>query len=192
MASSSDITFSSLKKTINEIGDASDDDTTSVHTEDEESHNESENNSDDVDMDTEAYVNSDESETDVSCDEYSEYSDTEDDEVSGGSEDEDDEMDDADSQDEETDKAIDEIRHYQSTVHNLIPFENFSRLVREIGQDYKTDLNFTKDAILALQCASEDYLVTLFRQSQICANHGGRIAIKPKDFQLARYLKQYD
>jgi histone H3/H4 len=196
-----DITFSSLKETINEIEYASiindlenatsnneienalDDDSSSINTEDIESYN-SENS--DVDMDD------CDSETDLSCDEYSEYSDTEDNESATDNLSDDYEMDDADSQDDNEDKAIEEIKYYQRTVHNLIPYENFSLLVKEIAQDYATDINFTNNAFLALQCASEDYLVTLFRQSQKCAIHGGRVAIQPKDFKLAQYLNNND
>lgn len=38
----------------------------------------------------------------------------------------------------------------------------FKRLVREIAQDFKNDLRFQQTAILALQEASEAYLVGLF------------------------------
>ncbi|XBI34522.1 hypothetical protein VPH35_120316 [Triticum aestivum] len=38
----------------------------------------------------------------------------------------------------------------------------FQRLVREIAQDFKTDLRFQSHAVLALQEAAEAYLVGLF------------------------------
>ena len=38
----------------------------------------------------------------------------------------------------------------------------FQRLVREIAQDFKTDLRFQSSAIGALQEAVEAYLVSLF------------------------------
>jgi histone H3 len=39
---------------------------------------------------------------------------------------------------------------------------SFQRLVREIAQDFKTDLRFQSSAIGALQEAVEAYLVSLF------------------------------
>jgi histone H3/H4 len=47
----------------------------------------------------------------------------------------------------------------------IFPVESFASLVAEIGQDFKSDRNpidFEPDAILALQTASEEYLVDLF------------------------------
>jgi histone H3/H4 len=41
----------------------------------------------------------------------------------------------------------------------------FQRLVREIAQDFKTDLRFQSTAILALQEAAEAYLVGLFEDT---------------------------
>ncbi|KAF7277585.1 hypothetical protein GWI33_006321 [Rhynchophorus ferrugineus] len=38
----------------------------------------------------------------------------------------------------------------------------FQRLVPEIAQDFKTDLRFQNSAVMALQEASEAYLVSLF------------------------------
>ena len=39
---------------------------------------------------------------------------------------------------------------------------SFQRLVREIAQDFKTDLRFQSSAVMALQEAAEAYLVSLF------------------------------
>ena len=59
--------------------------------------------------------------------------------------------------------ALREIRHYQSTTELLIRKLPFSRLVREIAQDFKTDLRFQPQAIGALQEAAEAYLVRVVR-----------------------------
>jgi histone H3/H4 len=45
----------------------------------------------------------------------------------------------------------------------------FQRLVREIAQDYKTDLRFQSSAVLALQEAAEAYLVGLFEDTNLYA-----------------------
>jgi histone H3 len=58
--------------------------------------------------------------------------------------------------------ALREIRKYQKSTDLLIRKLPFQRLVREIAQDYKSDLRFQSNAVLALQEASESYLVGLF------------------------------
>ena len=51
-----------------------------------------------------------------------------------------------------------EIRKYQKSTDLLIRKEPFARLVREIGQDFKSDLRFQSTAMLCLvQEASEAY-----------------------------------
>ena len=44
-------------------------------------------------------------------------------------------------------------------------------------------------ALLALQEASEAYLVGLFEDTNMCAIHGKRVTIQPKDMQLARRIR---
>ena len=44
-------------------------------------------------------------------------------------------------------------------------------------------------AILALQEAAEAHLVALFEDSNLCAIHGKRVTIMPKDMQLARRIR---
>merc|ERR1712184_103730 len=58
--------------------------------------------------------------------------------------------------------ALREIRKYQKSTDLLIRKLPFQRLVREIAQDYKSDLRFQSSAVAALQEASESYLVGLF------------------------------
>jgi histone H3 len=86
--------------------------------------------------------------------------------------------------------ALREIRHYQRTVGLLLSMLPFQRLVREIAQDYKTDLRFRSQAVLALQEAAEAYLVELFEDTNLCALHAKRITIMPKDMQLARRIRE--
>ena len=65
----------------------------------------------------------------------------------------------------------------------------FQRLVREIAQDFKTDLRFQSSAVLALQEAAEAYLVGLFEDTNLAAIHAKRVTIMPKDIQLARRIR---
>ncbi|CAG8496971.1 7279_t:CDS:2 [Funneliformis caledonium] len=85
--------------------------------------------------------------------------------------------------------AAGEIRRYQKSTELLIRKLPFQRLVREIAQDFKTDLRFQSSAIGALQEAAEAYLVALFEDTNLAAIHAKRVTIQPKDIQLARRLR---
>ena len=67
--------------------------------------------------------------------------------------------------------ALQDIRHFQKTSALLIRKLPFQRLVREIAQDFKTDLQFQLATILCLQEAAEVYLVWLFDDANLCAIH---------------------
>ena len=91
--------------------------------------------------------------------------------------------------------ALKQIRQYQKSTELLIRKLPFQRLVREIACD--TDVihsplcgkvRFQSAAIMALQEASEAYLVGLFEDSNLCAIHAKRVTIMPKDIQLARRI----
>ncbi|KZP16379.1 histone H3 [Athelia psychrophila] len=85
--------------------------------------------------------------------------------------------------------ALREIRRYQKSTELLIRKLPFQRLVREIAQDFKTDLRFQSSAVMALQEASEAYLVSLFEDTNLAAIHAKRVTIQPKDMALARRLR---
>ena len=85
--------------------------------------------------------------------------------------------------------ALREIRKYQKSTELLIRKLPFQRLVREIAQDLFPDVRFQSSAILALQEASEAYLVGLFEDTNLCALHAKRVTIQPKDIQLARRIR---
>ncbi|KAH8105872.1 histone-fold-containing protein [Cristinia sonorae] len=95
-------------------------------------------------------------------------------------------------------KAIKEIRKYQKDTGLLIRKLPFSRVVREIAMDMTTSLNLEDDeaglrwqssAILALQEATEAYLVHLFEDTNLCAIHAKRVTIMQRDIQLARRIR---
>ena len=44
--------------------------------------------------------------------------------------------------------------------------------------------------VMALQEASEAYLVGLFEDTNLCAIHAKRVTIMPKDIQLARRIRE--
>ncbi|TNV75392.1 hypothetical protein FGO68_gene14726 [Halteria grandinella] len=85
--------------------------------------------------------------------------------------------------------ALREIRKYQKSTDLLIRKLPFQRLVREIASEYKNELRFQASAVLAMQEAAEAYLIGLFEDTNLCAIHGKRVTIMPKDMQLARRIR---
>ncbi|XP_006868740.1 PREDICTED: histone H3.3-like [Chrysochloris asiatica] len=81
--------------------------------------------------------------------------------------------------------ALCEIRRYQKFTELLIHKFPFQCLVREVAQDFKTDLHFQSAVLGALQEASEVYLVGFFEDTNLCAIYAKHVTIMPKDIQLA-------
>jgi len=93
--------------------------------------------------------------------------------------------------------ALREIRKYQKSTDLLLQKLPFSRIVREITMEMTTDTNFRdsanlrwqSSALLALQEATEAYLVHLFEDANLCAIHAKRVTIMTRDIQLARRIR---
>lgn len=85
--------------------------------------------------------------------------------------------------------ALREIRRYQKSTELLLRKLPFQRLVREIASDLKADLRFQGSAIVALQEATEAYMVSLFEDTNLAAIHAKRVTIMPKDMSLAKRLR---
>ncbi len=85
--------------------------------------------------------------------------------------------------------AIREIHKYQKNTDLLIRKAPFQHLVKEIATNLKSDLQMQSTALLALQEASEAYLVHLFEDSNECAIHAKCVTIMPKDIQLAQRIR---
>ncbi|CAG2120985.1 unnamed protein product, partial [Medioppia subpectinata] len=90
-----------------------------------------------------------------------------------------------------------EIKRYQGSTDILIKKLPFQRLVREVAYNL-TPSQFNKDtmrwqsaAIGALQEAAEKYLVDILTDANLCAIHGKRVTVTPKDIQLARRIGNY-
>lgn len=81
-----------------------------------------------------------------------------------------------------------DIRQYQTTSGPLLRKLPFQRLVRELALGLQPELRFQSQALLALQEAAEAYMVALFHDTHLVAQHAGRVTITPKDLQLARRL----
>ncbi|ODV89644.1 hypothetical protein CANCADRAFT_11763, partial [Tortispora caseinolytica NRRL Y-17796] len=92
-------------------------------------------------------------------------------------------------------KALREIRAYQKSTDLLLRKLPFARVVREIAQRWSSlkpnggELRFQSMALLALQEATEAYLIHLFEDANLCALHAKRVTIMQKDIQLARRIR---
>ncbi|KAK8383925.1 hypothetical protein O3P69_015988 [Scylla paramamosain] len=84
--------------------------------------------------------------------------------------------------------ALKEIRHYQRTWNTLIPKLSFSRLVREILGEYRSDLRIQSLALQALQESAEVFLTGLLERANLCSIHARRITITPPDMKLVRRI----
>ena len=86
--------------------------------------------------------------------------------------------------------ALLEIAYYQKRVGLCCAKLTFSQLVWEITQEFKTDICYQSQALMALQEGAEAYLVGLFEDCVLEAIHGHWQMIMPKDMQLARRIRQ--
>lgn len=86
--------------------------------------------------------------------------------------------------------ALRQIRKFQKSTELLLRKAPFMRLVRELAQDFKSELRFSPGAFLALQEATEARMVCVFEDANLCAIHGKRVTIQPKDIQLARRIAE--
>lgn len=86
-------------------------------------------------------------------------------------------------------KAIREIKKYQegkSATRMLVPKSCFSRLIREVANNYKFDTRFQEEALLNIQEAAESHLVRLLRAANTITQGQKRLTLKVSDLQLAR------
>ena len=77
--------------------------------------------------------------------------------------------------------ALIELRRYQRSTENLIKWNPFQKLIREISQEYRicpdgpgtpsVEVIFQSTAIAALQEAAEHYIVGLFKDVNLLAIH---------------------
>jgi histone H3 len=86
--------------------------------------------------------------------------------------------------------ALMEIRKFQKSTELLLRKAPFCRLVREISNEVSPEpFRYTAESLLAIQEATEDFLVHLFEDCNLCAIHAKRVTIMPKDLQLARRIR---
>lgn len=86
-------------------------------------------------------------------------------------------------------RVLREIRQFQQSTDLLLPLRPFQRLVKEVASNIPGDYRFQSTAILALQEASEAFLVSLFQEAQACSSHCNRKVVTPEDMQLALRIR---
>ena len=85
--------------------------------------------------------------------------------------------------------ALREIRKYQKSTDLLIRKAPFMRFVKELAQEYKSDIRFQSTALLAMQEAAEAHLIGTFEDAYLCTIHAKRVTLMVKDVQLARRIR---
>jgi len=95
--------------------------------------------------------------------------------------------------------ALREIRKYQRSTDLLISKLPFARVVREVADEFieanydssasAVGLRWQSSAILALQEATEAYLVHVFEDANLCAIHAKRVTIMQRVIQLVRRIR---
>ena len=79
--------------------------------------------------------------------------------------------------------ALQEIRRYQSSFKDVLPFAPFIRLVREICSGLLA-MRFTKEALQALRSGVEAYLLEILEKGNLACGHAGRCTLKDKGHPL--------
>jgi len=85
--------------------------------------------------------------------------------------------------------ALREIKRYQKSTNLLLPRASFQRVVRSICSEIDHDLRFQAQALLALQEATEAYLVGIFEDANLCSIHAKRVTLMKQDMELARRIR---
>ncbi|OWY53990.1 histone-fold-containing protein [Alternaria alternata] len=90
--------------------------------------------------------------------------------------------------------ALREIKRYQKSTDLLLlklPFQRLASTHHQYGTVTTEDgpNRWQSQAIVALQEATEAFLVNLFHDANLCAIHAKRVTIQQKDIQLARRLR---
>jgi histone H3 len=85
--------------------------------------------------------------------------------------------------------ALRQIKKAMKSTNLLLRKAPFQRLVRELAGNYKEGLRFASSAVLALQEATESYIVSVLSDTNLCAIRAKRVTIMPRDLHLARRLR---
>jgi histone H3/H4 len=81
-----------------------------------------------------------------------------------------------------------EVRRMQNSTAYLIPRAAMRNLIREVAEDFDAEIDFSVESLSAIQTASEEYLVELFRMSNNAAIHRGNCTVEPCDMMFVRMM----
>lgn len=83
-----------------------------------------------------------------------------------------------------------QIRFYQKQFGTfLLRKSSFARFVHQIGQDFRTDLRYSRFGIKALQTFIEIYIIDLFKKTIKLGINCNRVTIYPKDINIVKQLE---
>jgi len=85
--------------------------------------------------------------------------------------------------------SLGSIRKMQKNVCLIFPRESFHRYIREVSQDYIDDPKISEEASLFIQALTEEYIINLLEDSNLCTIHAKRVTLMPKDISLARRIR---
>ncbi len=78
-----------------------------------------------------------------------------------------------------------EIRAQQNSTNPIIPWTAFTRLANEVLCDVteRDDYTLRAEGVRALQCATEDYMISLFGDAHRLAQYTGRETVSNLDMR---------
>ena len=86
--------------------------------------------------------------------------------------------------------ALREIKHIQRSTDLLIRKLPFQRLVRGIAENENDKIGrFTRSSIMALQEATEAYIVGVLHDANLSTIHAKRVTVMPKDIKHAESIR---
>jgi histone H3 len=78
----------------------------------------------------------------------------------------------------------------QKSTSLIIPKTPFTRLCKEVLQQFNTEYRIQATAVAAIQEASEQFLTGMYEDCRLLAIHGKRVTIMPKDMRLVERLRR--
>ena len=87
--------------------------------------------------------------------------------------------------------ALQEICKWQTRVDPLLPLAPFTVLVREAMRNWG-DFRITRDAVLALRCGTEQYIVDTLQGVNLLSMHWDHCTLQPKDVRMVHWIRNED
>ena len=82
--------------------------------------------------------------------------------------------------------VLSQIRFYQKRSDCLLlPILPFKRFAREVVQDFRVDMAFTKNSMIILQYSIENFIINILKKALKNALHADRTRVEPIDIRIA-------